>query len=57
MKRRELIKKLEMAGFKLVREGSKHSIYQRGSDATQIPRHREVDEETAKSILRRWNLR
>ncbi|MDR1292927.1 MAG: type II toxin-antitoxin system HicA family toxin [Clostridiales Family XIII bacterium] len=57
MKRRELIKRLEKAGFRFAREGSKHTVYQKGSDEEQIPRHREIDEITAKEILKRWGLK
>ena len=56
MKQRELIKRLERAGFELVRHGSDHDIYKRGNDEEQIPRHREVNEKLAKAILRRWGL-
>lgn len=32
MKRRDLIKKLENAGFKLARNGGNHDVYTRGKD-------------------------
>lgn len=56
MKNRDLIKKLEKAGFELKRHGSDHDIYKRGSDEEQIPRHREINEKLAKAILRKWGL-
>ena len=56
MKRRDLIKKLEQAGFRLARNGSSHDIYVRGSEQETIPRHRDVNEETAKAILRRRHI-
>lgn len=56
MKQRDLVKKLEKAGFALARHGSDHDIYKRGNDEEQIPRHREVDERLARAILRRWGL-
>lgn len=56
MKRRDLVKKLEKAGFELKRHGGDHDIYRRGSDEEQVPRHREIDERLAKAILRRWGL-
>lgn len=56
MKQRELIKKLEKAGFKLVRHGSRHDVYARGSDEEEIPRHREINEALAKAIIRKWGL-
>lgn len=56
MKQRDLVKKLEKAGFKLARHGGDHDIYKRNSDEEQIPRHREIDERLAKAILRKWGL-
>ena len=55
MKRRDLIKRLEKAGFVMVREGSKHDIYRRGeNEIEEIPRHREINERLAKAILKKW---
>ena len=51
MKNRELVKKLEAAGFSLERHGSNHDIYTRGSDEEQIPRHKEINERLAKAII------
>ena len=56
MKQRELIKKLEEAGFKFDRHGGNHDIYTRGNDEEKIPRHREINENLAKGILRKWGL-
>lgn len=56
MKQRDLVKKLEKAGFKLTRHGGDHDIYKRESDEEQIPRHREIDERLARAILRKWGL-
>ncbi len=56
MKQRELIKRLEKAGFKFNRHGGDHDIYTRGADAEQIPRHKEIKENLAKSIIRKWGL-
>lgn len=56
MKQRDLIKKLEAAGFEFSRHGGNHDIYKRGSDEEKIPRHREVNERLAKAILRKWGL-
>ena len=52
MKRRDLIKKLEAAGYKLDRKGD-HLIYEKpGSRSVQVPNHREINEYTAKAILK-----
>lgn len=56
MKQRELIKKLQSAGFEFDRHGGNHDIYKRGGDEEKIPRHREVNERLAKAILRKWGL-
>ena len=56
MKRRDLIKKLEQAGFQFHRNGGNHDIYIRGNDTEKIPRHREIDEMLAKGIIKKWGL-
>lgn len=57
MKWKDLIRKLEQAGFKLVRNGANHDIYKRGNDEETVPRHKEIDEMLARKILRKWGLR
>ena len=52
MKQRDLVKKLESAGFEFVRHGGNHDIYQRGDDEE----NRELNERLAKAILRKWGL-
>lgn len=56
MKQRELIKKLEKAGFEFCRHGGDHDIYVRGSDTEQVPRHKEIKENLAKAIIRKWGI-
>ena len=56
MKQRDLIKKLENAGFKFDRHGSNHDIYKRGEDKEEIPRHKEINERLARAIIRKWGL-
>jgi len=52
VKRRDLIKKLEAAGYRLDRTGD-HAIYEKpGSRPVQVPNHREINENTAKVILK-----
>ena len=52
MKRKDLIKKLEEAGYRLDRTGD-HAIYEKpGSRPVQVPNHREINENTAKAILK-----
>ncbi|MGN0405489.1 MAG: type II toxin-antitoxin system HicA family toxin [Bariatricus sp.] len=57
MKRRELIRKLEQAGFTFKRNGRSHDIYVRGNEIEQIPRHREINERLAMEILRKWGIK
>ncbi len=57
MKRKDLIKKLESAGFEFSLHGGNHDTYRRGSDTEQVPRHTEINEITAKRILRKWNIK
>lgn len=53
MKRRDLIKKLESYGYRLDRDDGNHSIYEKkGFRPVQVPRHREINENTAKAILK-----
>ena len=52
MKRRELEQRLEQLGWCLVRHGSRHDIWRRGERELALPRHREINEYTAKAILR-----
>ena len=54
MKQRELIKKLEELGFQFERHGGRHDVYRRENDIEQIPRHKEINEQLAKAILRKW---
>ena len=56
MKRRDLIKRLERAGFTLDRHGGSHDVYKRGCDEEQIPRHKEINEMLAKAILKKWGI-
>ncbi|MDR1156916.1 MAG: type II toxin-antitoxin system HicA family toxin [Oscillospiraceae bacterium] len=57
MKSRDLIKKLEAAGYKEVRSED-HTIYEKtGSRPVQVPHHREINEFTAKAILKAAGLK
>ena len=52
MKKRVLVKRLEDAGFTFKEHGGNHDTYKRGSEITQVPRHKEINEFLAKRILR-----
>ena len=57
MKRTILIKMLENAGFRFERHGGNHDIYMRGNEMEMIPRHKEINEKLAKSIIKKHRLR
>lgn len=52
MKKRDLEKKLSKAGWWLDRHGSNHDIWTNGNITNQVPRHPEVNELLAKSIIK-----
>ncbi len=57
MKRRDLIKILEANGFKKIRDGD-HSIYKAPNKRqVQVPKHKEISENTARQILKEAGLR
>ena len=54
MKRTDLIRRIEELGAVFVREGSAHAMYEnpRTRKRFSVPRHREVNEYTARGIIR-----
>ena len=52
MNRKTLLKHLNHHGAFFLREGRRHSIYQRGLLKTQIPRHTEIVDELARKICK-----
>ena len=56
MKTRDFIKRLEKNGWKLKRHSTNHDIYAKGELRESVPRHKEIDEELAKAIIRRRGL-
>jgi mRNA interferase HicA len=57
MKRRDLIKKLELMGCVLTRHGGRHDWYTNllTKQSQPVPRHTEINENLAKSILKQLN--
>jgi predicted RNA binding protein YcfA (HicA-like mRNA interferase family) len=55
MKRRDLIKVIELLGCVLIRHGAKHDWYQNKTNGVcqPIPRHKEINENLAKSIIKK----
>jgi mRNA interferase HicA len=56
LKQKDLVDKLEKAGFVFERHGSNHDIYVRGIEKEEVPRHKEIDERLAKAIIKRRGL-
>jgi mRNA interferase HicA len=56
MKTKDIIALLEKNGWRFKRHGAKHDIYVKGTERESIVRHREMDEELAKAIIRRRRL-
>ena len=52
MKRSQLSKHLEAHQAFLLRQGKRHSIYQKDNLETQIPRHSEIVDELARKICK-----
>lgn len=52
MKRRELERALRELGWQLVRHGGRHDVWAKGEREIPIPRHAEINELTAKAILK-----
>lgn len=56
MKRKDLLKKIRAAGF-TIKEGGEHSkVYRDSAMLTEVPRHTEINELTAKAILKKLGL-
>ena len=56
MKRRDLVKLLEKNGWYLKRNGGNHDLYTNGERTEPIPRHQEIKERLAKSIIKKLGL-
>lgn len=57
MKTKDFIELLERNGWKFKRHGSNHDIYIKGDERESVPRHREIDEDLAKAIIKRRGLK
>ena len=56
MKQRDLIKKFKKGGWYFLRHGRKHDVYTDGKNTEEIPRHREVNEQLARALIKKWGL-
>lgn len=52
MKRRDLERELRQAGWWLSWHGGKHDIWTNGEEQEAVPRHNEINEYTAKKIIK-----
>ena len=58
LKRRDLVKELEDGGFRLLRDDGDHTVYTKpGYRRIEVPKHREINEYTARAILKQAGLR
>ena len=53
VKRRDLEKRLTECGWRFLRSGGRHDVWTDGEREEAIPRHREINEQLARAILRR----
>ena len=56
MKRKDLINLLVKNGWHLLRNGSCHDIYTNGIKNETIPRHREISERLARTMIKRTGV-
>jgi len=52
MKRRDLERALRELGWSLVRHGGRHDVWAKGERELVVPRHVEINEYTARAILK-----
>ena len=57
MKRRDLIKLLERNGWMFDRNGGNHDVFVKEKMTEAVPRHSEINENLAKAIIKRNNLK
>lgn len=57
MKQKDLLKRFFDNGWWVLREGGNHIILTNGTEIEPVPRHKEVNEQLAKSIIKRRGLK
>jgi mRNA interferase HicA len=57
VKRRDLEEALHKLGWSFSRHGAKHDVWTNGERQEPIPRHTEINEKLARTILRRAGKR
>lgn len=56
LKQKDLVKILKSNGYYFLRSGGNHDIYTNGEIMIPVPRHKEINEITAKEILKEAGL-
>ena len=56
VKRRDLVMYLEANGFRMLREGARHSIYTDGQKTIPVKRHRTLDRIMANELCKQAGL-
>ena len=56
MKQADLLKRFYAKGWRVLREGANHIIMTNGTDIEPVPRHKEINEQLAKAIIKRREL-
>jgi mRNA interferase HicA len=56
VKQKDLINRFRKKGWWTLREGANHIIMTNGIDIEPVPRHKEINEQLAKSIIKRRGL-
>lgn len=57
MKRKDLLKMVKAAGYELVEGGNHPLVYKGEACVDAIPRHSEINEFTARAIMKRLGLK
>lgn len=57
MKRQILLKLFTKSGWRILREGANHTILTNGDVVEPLPRHNEINEGLAKSLIKKHNLK
>lgn len=57
MKRQILLKLFTKSGWRILREGANHTILTNDENVEPLPRHKEINESLAKSLIRKHNLK
>ncbi len=53
VKRRDLEQRMTELGWRFLRRGGRHDVWTDGEHEEAVPRHREINEQLARAILRR----